>query len=187
MFPLDIEEHDALNVDEYRLPMIVDENVIRPQFAVDEAVLRAWCHGGVPLPQRVREALLNGRKPVDTGCGCGQVVECAVQHNVLPWGDARPAARTRAPIPVASVAVHRLDSLTEASQHRFGALRVTFPQTVKCAAAHILKHGDLARDESPTPVDHVNRGTLTPISDNAVCAVRNRPRPVAWPNSPSGS
>ncbi len=91
-----------------------------------EAVLRAWGHGGVPLPQYVGEASLDGRNAVVAGRGYVQVAERAVQYDVLRWGDACGEAASRSPIAVGLVAVHCLDSLSEAGQHRFGAGRVAF-------------------------------------------------------------
>nr|BFD86934.1 hypothetical protein StreXyl84_63350 [Streptomyces sp. Xyl84] len=41
VLPLDIEEHQALDVDEDEVAGGIDQDVVGPEFAVDQSVLRA--------------------------------------------------------------------------------------------------------------------------------------------------
>lgn len=44
VFPLDIEKHQALDVDEDGVSESTDQDVVRPEFAVDQTVFRARRH-----------------------------------------------------------------------------------------------------------------------------------------------
>jgi hypothetical protein len=46
VLPLGVEVHGALDVDDHRLPPVVDEDVVRAKLAVDQGVLRAGRYRG---------------------------------------------------------------------------------------------------------------------------------------------
>src|SRR6266511_5115707 len=118
--------------------MVVDQDVIGTQLAVDEPVLSTWNHDGVSLMKKVQEALFDGRDPVDASCGLGEVAQRAAQHDVLHRLGAAGPADARTAVSIAPTNVHRPDSITKAGQHLPSSLRVLFAQGFERATAHVL-------------------------------------------------
>ena len=83
VLPFDVEEHDALDIDDDRMPSLVDEHVVGPELAVDESVPRAGRHGGGEFPGDRLEPPAGRRHALDPGGGLAQVGQGTIEHDLL--------------------------------------------------------------------------------------------------------
>src|ERR1022692_181293 len=83
MFPFDIEEHESLDIDQDRVPLIVDEHMIGSEFAVDEPVLGPRAHGGGKFAGAVLQLALRGCYSRDARGRLGKITQSAVQDDLF--------------------------------------------------------------------------------------------------------
>lgn len=72
VLPLHVEEHQALDVDEDGVPGWIDQDVVGPEFAVDQPVFRARRHPYGQFPQAIVQG---GRDRSDPGVAFGRLRE----------------------------------------------------------------------------------------------------------------
>lgn len=127
MLPLDVEVHQALDVDHHGVPGRVHQHVVGPQFAVHHRVLRARPHRRRQTEQPLLQPVADSRDPRITHRRPGEVPQRTVQNDPL----ARRPARRTSPVDHGHLAVHgcpmtphRRERLSEPGHGRGSRARV---------------------------------------------------------------